>query len=444
LKIAKTSLKYLRARNVREFIQSLDSKPKIVSQSGLVAMSTLITGAFSYFLLFVVARALDEDSAARFLTLWALANTVSLSISLPADTYAPRFKFECERLGVPREVRRLYLLCYGVCIGVVLSLLSICFGIVAGQTGVVTGLSVGVFAFSVAVFSGQRSYFSSEGQFATFGLQCLVSSSFSIGLLLLTWVVDKSTPELFFVSAAVGNFLSVLITHPNLGKDIRRINFLAKYWALLRPLKLFGLLKHLYFSTLVALFLSNGTLILAKLIGATDNAVISYAAAVNLTLIACFLLNTFTGPLHNKFVLLIGKKEIDKVWALYQRSILSYLLFVTALGAAGVLLLPDLVGLYAGDGYEVGRLACLMIIVGEGLATTLALPRALSVAVGMKGKKNLSWVMGAVGFACVFSLPISPLGRMLWAPITASLIILTVLNVQLSRHMARSISAPNC
>jgi hypothetical protein len=148
--------------------------------------------------------------------------------------------------------------------------------------------------------------------------------------------------------------------------------------------------------------------------------------------------------LHNKFVLLIGKKEIDKVWALYQRSILSYLLFVTALGAAGVLLLPDLVGFYAGDGYEVGRLACLMIIVGEGLATTLALPRALSVAVGMKGKKNLSWVMGAVGFACVFSLPISPLGRMLWAPITASLIILTVLNVQLSRHMARSISAPNC
>jgi O-antigen/teichoic acid export membrane protein len=421
----------------------LDSKPKLVSQSGLVALSTLITGAFSYILLFVVARALNEDSAAQFLTLWALANTVSLSISLPADTYAPRFKLECEQLGIPREIRRLYLLCYGVCVGLVLFVVSVCCGIVAGETGLTTGLSVGFFAFSVAFFSGQRSYLMSEGQFASFGVQCLVSASLSVGLLLLAWITGRSTPELFFVSAAIGNFCSVLLTHPNLGTDIRRTNLLAKNWVLLKGLNLSGVLKHLYFSTLVALFLSNGTLIFAKLIGARDGAIISYAAAVNLTLVACFLLNTFTGPLHNRFVLLISAKEIEKVWFLYKRSIVLYLLFVIALGVTSFFLLPYLVSFYAGTGYEIGRFSCLMIVIGEGLATTLALPRALSVAIGMKGRKNLSWLVGAVGFACVLSLPISSLSRMLWAPIIASSIILTTLSFQIKRHMVRAISDPN-
>ena len=74
----------------------VDAEPKSLSARRLgkdtvfAGVSTLALGAISFSSLAIAARALSEEHAADFVSLWALVNTLVFTVTLPIEHLAPR------------------------------------------------------------------------------------------------------------------------------------------------------------------------------------------------------------------------------------------------------------------------------------------------------------------------------------------------------------------
>lgn len=390
------------------------------------------TGAFSYVAFFVAARGMSSTDASTFVSWWAIVNTGVLALTIPLDTFAPRMRLDCERLEIPDVDRRRLIGSYALTVGVGFLVVVLClalFRIIHIST--YESIGVGMFGVSVAVTGGLRANLVAESRFTRFLFLSVVSSVVGATLLFVSFVNRPVSITEAFLVASTGGFVGWLMTK-RWGAD-GSIEALGNREALrrLESTSPVAVLRRLSASTLVALMLSNGAVILGRFVGVTNENLIVYAAAVNIVLIPFMLLNTLTAPIHNRVVGLLREGKPELIKTLYRRSMISYLAIVTAMAFLSPIGLPRLVRLYIGDEYSLGANQSFFICMGEGLATVIALPRVFIVALGRTKRLTRVWAAGLIAFLLTMFAPVSVLTRMIAAPVVASVTILVLTQVGL-------------
>lgn len=385
----------------------------------------IATGVFSYVAFFVAARGMSTGDASTFVSWWAIVNTCVLALTIPLDTYAPRMRLDCQRLEIPDLDRRRLIEIYAAIVGFVVLIgivgLSI-FGVV--DLSPMEALGIGLFGVSISLTGGRRASLIAESRFGRFLLLSVVSSSVGTAFL-LTWFLRRpiSVTEGFLTSSS-GGFIGWIVTTRR-RKD-RTGGHLVESWHRLRHTGPIRVLGRLSISTLVALMLSNGAVIIGKSLGVDGEDLVVYAAAVNIVLIPFTLLNTLTAPIHNRVIDALRFGDHGRIRDLYRRSLTSYLVVVIMVAIVGYFCLPFVVRAYIGDEYSLGSFAGMFICLGEGLATVIALPRVFIVALGKTAGLTRLWAAGFAAFIVTMLIPVTVLVRMIAAPVVASSLILII------------------
>lgn len=411
----------------------------MASDSIALFLSTFFTGAPSYVVFFVGSRTLDAPAMATFVTLWAVANTALLALTLPADTYAPRFRLECITAEVNDSDRLFAISVYSISAGALVALVPLVL-LVAGLLGIdaAGALSIALFGLSSAFFASRRAYLTSNGEFTRYLLQTVVLGVVGVGGLFAVLAADPGHQAWLYGALSAANLAAAVAVSPR-GRPrpahlTRRVRVL---WPFIHSIGALPTLRRLVVVTLIAVALSNGSVTVARLIGAEAADIVAYAAAVNLVLIPCTLLNSFTGPIHNRFVQSILHTEFAHIRRDYLRSASYYLVFVAVLAVGSYFGLSFAIGTYIGNEYSLTPLACSGIAIAEGLATVTALPRALLVAMGETRVVTPIWLAGLAAFAMALAAPIDPLQRLVLAPGVAALTILVTSTAHLNGTLLR-------
>jgi O-antigen/teichoic acid export membrane protein len=419
-----------------------DSPPSrsIARDSVFLFLSTLFNGAVSYALFFVAARVLDARTLSSFLTIWAVTNTALLALTIPVDTYSPRFRLECEKRGISAGDRLLLLSAYSLGAGIAVGALPFV-GLVVGLLNMSAGpaVAIALFALASAAFSSKRAFVTSNGAFHRYLGQTIVFSVLGMACLGVVLAIKPNQQAWLYLTLAAANVGGAASVARGYGLVRRaRRGTLRRSWPFVREVQALPTMSHLVFVTLVTVTLTNGSLMFAKVIGTSSPVIVSYAAAVNLVMIPFTALNSFSGPIHNRFVRSIAKNDLVEVWHDYIVAAVWYLVAVVVVSFGALLGLRRLIGLYAGGKYSLSSGTCLGVSAAEGLATVGALPRALLVALGQARRVTPTWVAGLMAFGGVLILPVSALTRLVVAPGTAALVILVLSTLQIRRTLANA------
>jgi hypothetical protein len=414
----------------------------LLNDSAKVALATVCVGAVSYLLLFVGAKLLDSRSLAEFVTLWAILNTAVLAVVLPADTFAPRFRLEAEKIGLSDLEIRHSIRDYALVVSFFTCLVFISLQLI-GVLGVEWQVLVASGGFLVAnsIFGSQRAYLSSAARFS----QVLMKSAIYLGVSVLGFVM------LFVLDSREPFSLILVVTFALLVASAARISApteqstthrprRSRWQSIRRETTAVKSLASLSLITFLTLILSNGALAVAHVIGADERSIVVYAAILNLVMVPCTLLNAVTPPVHVRAVEALRQERIVDFRRLYWIAVAGYGAVVAA-----VVLIMSLVGsiavrLYITEAYSATRSQLFGIAMAETLATLTVLPRVFLVALGRASDMNIYWLFGLLIFAGTFFAPWEPIVRMIVAPLLASIFIFVAGTVRLERHV-RGLSA---
>jgi hypothetical protein len=407
---------------------------RIISDGSKVAASTVAMGAVSYVLLFVAARVLSPRELSNFVSTWAVLNTAVLAVVLPADAFAPRFRLEVQRLGfsnweISRTLRDYanFVSCAGSFILVGLRAL----GLVTFDW--VEVLSASLFLAANCHFGARRAYLISSGDFnriVVCSLIYLCVSFLGFGILMKS---ESGTGDLLILIVAVSLLTASVFGRESLTvKD--RMSKASDRWHLIRnETTTLRALSSLSFVTLLTLILSNGAVATAHLIGADDRTVIIYAAALNLVLVPCTLLNALTPPIHVRAVEAVRGNDAETFMQLYWRSLVVYGLAVSMVVLAMTFAGQFALNIYLTDDHNSSRVELLGVAVAESIATLTVLPRIFLVSLGRASEMMVYWFLGLTFFGAALFIPCDPMARLIAAPLVASTFILVAGSVRLRK-----------
>lgn len=298
------------------------------------------------------------------------------------------------------------------------------------------------FTLASATFASRRAYLTSNGSFRTYLLQTVVLAAVGCVGLAIVLGAGTSNQVWLWVPLTLANIAAAIAVSPRRHSyEGHRFKRFARLWPFVRSIDAPRTMARLIVVTLIAVTLSNGTLMVARLVGAPPTEIVAYAAAINLVLIPFTLINSFTGPIHNRFVQSIMDGDFVQVQKDYFSSGTRYLLAVGGFSLASYFGLGYVIGWYVGGGYSLSAAACFSITLAEGLATVTALPRALLVALGESRLVTPIWVAGLFVFTgTLFVWPLEPLARLVLAPGLASLTILIASTVVIRLGLAERIA----
>lgn len=406
----------------------------------LVALATVCFGIISYLVLLVGSRILSPSDLARFVTIWAVVNTVILALVVPLDGFAPRLRLEIARAGLPeQDVRRFANLYAGLVFGTgVLVLGSID---LAGfmNLAVTETASIGLFVLAVAFSAGLKAEAGSRGRFDLVFRQALAALVVSlIGFLLILLSNRPSAPLLLSVvtlayaaSWGVLAFAKRPIEADGNQPLLRSLSMIKSNTSVSR------VMPSLVVVTLLTLLLSNGALMFASVIGALDREVVVYAAMLNLALIPCTLLNALTPPIHIRTVESIRAGRANDVSRIYRTSFLIYLSAVAVIVIVSGLVGPWSVKVYVGHQFRIGHIESAGIAAAEAILALAVLPRIFLTAMAETKRMRSYSLVSCLIFFGVLLLPIDPLARMILAPLCAAGVGLLLMHKEVRRAFSR-------
>ena len=381
-------------------------------------VSTIALGAVSYLVLGVGARVVDPDGMASFLSLWALLNTMVLSAVIPIEHIAPRL---IATMGLTLARRSIF--AHALVLASMSTLLAVGASLLISSGGSASMYVAGAaFGVSFGVWSGRRAGLVGSGQFRPVMLRSIVNmlvASAGLGALLLFSHVD---PALLFVPVVLGNLLGAA------NKAARAPQTTNSSVA--PPMRLatseYRLLGAMVGATFATVALNNGSLVLGRAWGVSADDLVAYAGLLNLVGVPYMLLNNVMAPLNLRLVHLArthATAELTSV-ALKATAALVGTVAVCALGTA-------LVGTFAlrlliGDGYDATVAFAVGVAIAEGAVWLTVIPRLLGSALGVTRPLVVSWGVGLAVFGFVGLLPIDGMQKVIYAPLSAAIVIVAI------------------
>lgn len=409
-------------------------KGDIAGGAANVVLATVATGAISYLVLLVAARILDPKELAEFVSIWAITNTIMLAYVLPVDGFGPRMRLESSRAGLgSRDLLagiEASVVAGWAIVGAVLFLLVVLPGT---WLSAIEGIAIAFFLLTTSLFGSQKAFLGSAGMFPSILRLSLVAFVMSLASMAFLALAGRSYwPQVFF-AVGVAYILPIAIGRFVIARNIseRERSWVTSVGLVFKETNATAAILSLVVVTFMTLLLSNGALIFAGAIGTPTKTTVVYAAMLNLALVPCTLLNAVTPPVHLRAIRHLSEGDVKSVEKLYVRAVALYgcALLVIVLGAAVVG--PFAVRLYVGGEYSVSHFVCAGIACAEAIATMTVLPRIFLTATGRARGMTRLWALGVLVFGVVLLLPITPISRLILAPLAASIVILFVAHLQL-------------
>ena len=393
-----------------------------------VAISQVIVGIVSYLVLFLGARELNEIELAHFMTLWALFNTLTLSLVLPIETFGPKMKDTYFRIDPETaSISNVYLMFFSLATALATSVLLLLFFTGLYQVKVWELFGIGVFLIGTISFSFRRTQAIAFNEFkhlVVLSLFYLTFTSFGLSLLV---VADKSFASTFFLMVGLGSFSTLITRIKTVEKATITKSWRVSLWRKSNSMGTPLILGQLFIATMLSLFLSNGALSVGARIGVEPQHVVAYAGISNLVLVPLTLLNSLSSPIMNQAILLFAADRFDELRHLYTKSFSLYIVVVSAVTVVIGLAGQELLRLYIGLNYRISVLHSVFIAISAGLSTLTVLPRLFLIVLDRSFSIFKIWFYGMLIFLLVLLVPFaSPEVRMAIAPGFAAFLICTV------------------
>lgn len=407
----------------------MNSGPATTRSAGLggdsirMAISTICLGAVSYACLATGARLLPPDDLALFLSLWAVINTVVLTVVLPVEHLAPRLiaqGFGDRPIGMH---------------AVGLSLLSGVGGLAV--TLVINGADAAhvggaVLVAGLAVWAAARAVVVGHGNFG----RLAVISALNLGLVVVglvsVWALGLGSARSLMVVAGV----SALVSGAILAAGSRASDTADQRLRL--PRAEYLLIGSMSSATFVTLLQSNGPMALARSWGVSAEDLVVYAGIVSLVRVPFMLLNNVMAPLNLRFTRLGSGGELADL-----RRAAAWSLTVMATAVAGIVLGVILLGgvglrILIGADYTFDPTLAAGVVLAEGLIWMTVVPRLICGALGTGRVMVWSWGAGLIAFAGFSVARIEAVSLLILTPVASALTVLTVSVPAVMRHMSRA------
>lgn len=400
-------------------VEPLKNESSIIGGTANLVAATISIGLVSYAVIYVGSRTFEDDQLAVFLSLWALVNTLGLSLANPLETLAPQVLTNGST--APQTRRRLLphpLVSHAILFGLVAGLGTLIAGL-ALSSEVTWGLQSGVVAFglSIGLWSGRRAMWLGSGDFARARNGSFLNAFVSLGLLAVVLAVAPDSVMWLFVAVAVGNVVGGTLWPRG------PLHFESEHRFFL-PTDLYRVLWVLIGATGVTLVLASGSLALADAWGIESEQVVVYAAMLSLVRIPMMLLNNVMGPLNLRIIRLSVAGDIRSVRRLFIGGTGLIGLTVPVLVVATAVLGPIGVKILVGSEYEVSATFAAGVMLTEGVVWIGLLPRFVLAALRANRVMAYCWSAGLAAFAVSALVLPSSEWKLVLVPMIAALVIL--------------------
>lgn len=401
-----------------EGVDPLKNESSIFGGTANLVAATISIGLVSYAVISVGSRTFEDNQLAVFLSLWALVNTLGLSLANPLETLAPQVLTNGSTEPPTRRLLPHPLVSHAILFGLVAGLGTLIVGS-ALSSEVTWGLQSGVVAFGVSIglWSGRRAMWLGSGDFARARNGSFLNATVSLGLLAVVFAVSPDSVMWLFVAVAVGNVVGgTLWPRGPLHFESERRFFL--------PMDLYRVLWVLIGATGVTLVLAGGSLALAGAWGIESERVVVYAAMLSLVRIPMMLLNNVMGPLNLRINRLSVAGDIRSVRRLVIGGTGLICLTVPVLVGATALLGPIGVNILVGSEYQVSATFAAGVMLTEGVVWIGLLPRFVLAALRANRVIAYCWFAGLAAFALSAVLLPSSEWKLVLVPLISALVIL--------------------
>lgn len=384
-----------------------------------LVVATIAIGLVSYAVIYVGSRTFEATQLSVFLSLWALVNTLALSLANPLETVAPQV-LTIESREIPATHRRLphplvsHAILFGLVAGVVTVVISATL-----PSDVTIGLQSGVIAFalSIGLWSGRRAMWLGSGDFSRARNGSLLNAAAALILLAIVLVVSPGAVAWLFIAVATGNLIGATLWPRG------PLHFDSAHRFLL-PAGLYRVLWVLIGATAVTLVLQAGSLALANAWGIESEQIVAYAALLSLVRVPMMLLNNVMGPLNLRIVRLAAAREVRSVRRLFLQGTGFICVAIPVFAGATAILGPFAVSILAGSQYRISPTFAAAVMVTECVLWLGMLPRFLLAALRANRVMAYCWSAGLVAFALsAWILPATE-WKLVLVPLVAALVIL--------------------
>lgn len=396
----------------------MNDNDSIAGATANLVLATVAIGLVSYAVIFVGSRTFEADQLSVFLSLWALVNTLTLSLANPLEMLAPQVLVDVSTEPRKRPSLPHPLISHAILFSLVAGVATVAAGL-AMRSGVATDLSVGVLAFalSIGLWLGRRAMWFGAGDFSRARNGSFLNAVLSLVLLAVVLVVSPTSVVWMFVAVAIGNVSGALLwPRGPLRFDSDRRFFL--------PAGLYRVLWVLIGATAVTLVLQSGSLALANAWGIGSDEIVVYAALLSLVRVPMMLLNNVMGPLNLRIIRLSNARDIRSVRRLFLGGTAAICLVVPVLVGISAVLGPIGVGVLLGSKYETGWLFAGAVMLTEGVVWLGMLPRFVLAALRANRVMAYCWSTGLAAFAVGAMMLPSSEWKLVLVPLIAALTIL--------------------
>jgi hypothetical protein len=417
---------------------------KLVYDTFRVALSAVCIGILSVLMPVVGSKVLGADELSVLLGSWALINTIQFGLLTPIENFAPRYRSSAMSRGHSEHQIENFLTRYAVSASLVAGFVLIVYFLAINEKS--SGqLIIGTlfFIFSNGMLASQRSLLAAQGKFDSIlkkNITITVVGIVGFALVILTKWSYAGAVFLVFGSANASGYLmgrlgkSTKFTNKDYKFNKTNIESCEKQFQRSQIPRL-GILS---LTTISALLLTNGTIIVAKIWNVDSNFIVSYSAALNLALVFYVLLNSVTPPLYNRALVLIESGSHQGVGKLFFKTFVGYLSATLVISFSFYMVGPWALGIYVGDAYSITRTEFFLIAFGEGLVTLTGIPKIFLIAVHRDRVLLPIWILGIGVFLVLFVGIDDKQSSMLFVPIAAASTILVLATVVFFKSVASS------
>lgn len=390
----------------------------IASGTANLVLATISIGLVSYAVIFVGSRTFEADQLSVFFSLWALVNTLALSLANPLEMLAPQVFKDGSAQSLQSRLLPHPMVSHAIVFGLVAGGVTVLVG-AATLSQVPADLQVGVlvFALSIGLWSGRRVMWYGSGDFSRARNGSFLNAALSLALLAAVLAASPTSVAWLFVAVAMGNVAGgVLWPRGPLHFESER--------RFLLPAGMYRVLSVLIGATAVTLVLQSGSLALANAWGIDSEEIVVYAALLSLVRVPMMLLNNVMGPLNLRIVRLAGARDIRSVRRLFLGGTALIAITVPVLVGLAAVLGPIGVSILVGSNYEVSAMFAGAVMLTECVVWLGMLPRFVLAALRANRVVAACWSAGLFAFVISAVLLPSSHWKLVLVPLISALAIL--------------------
>ena len=366
-------------------------------QNALFAVvATGAIGVPSVVVLYVADVILSKSDLTVFIQIWALINTIIVSITSPLIAYAPNLRMELSKDPVEFD-NNFFMVSSITSLFIVIPIEMMLMRYFLGINTYAVYISTLLFTVLSVAFNVNNALLISKGKyfnyFVSTSVYCLTST---VGLLIFLQLGFGSIPSIMFIFSlglAIGSANSMFHAARNF-TPLGNRSFLLK----VRYLNSLAKLLILVYITGASTLILNGPLIFGTRIGIDTFQLITLGVFTNISLVFYSVLNSFTSPIQTAFIANFNSHNFQNFKHLYIRTIIYYILCTVFITFFLTFSISFFANLYVNSSIEISAPLRVIFISGFGISTITALPRIGLMLVNDYRSLLKIWTIGLVTF----------------------------------------------